>query len=94
MGNHSLLNELVYTARNFSAAEAEKLGLVSRVLEGGRDEVLAAALQTAQLIAEKSPIAVLGSKHLLLHAREHTYVLLFAVIGNADEANVPACRTV
>ncbi|EPS95693.1 hypothetical protein FOMPIDRAFT_1131961 [Fomitopsis schrenkii] len=72
VGNHSLLHELAYTARNFSAAEAEKLGLVSRVVQGSRDEVLAAALQTAQLIAEKSPIAVLGSKHLLLHARDHT----------------------
>ncbi|KAI0727035.1 ClpP/crotonase-like domain-containing protein, partial [Fomitopsis betulina] len=72
VGNHSLLNELAYTARDFSAAEAEKLGLVSRVIQGSRDEVLAAALQTAHLIAEKSPIAVLGSKHLLLHARDHT----------------------
>ena len=85
----------MYTARNFSAAEAEKLGLVSRIVEGGRDEVLAAALQTAQLIAEKSPIAVLGSKHLLLHAREHTYVSSLTVIESADlDANVPVCRTV
>ncbi|KAH9836817.1 ClpP/crotonase-like domain-containing protein [Rhodofomes roseus] len=71
-GNHSLMHELAYTAREFSAAEAEKLGFVSRVVQGGRDDVLAAALQTARLISEKSPIAVLGSKHLLLHARDHT----------------------
>ena len=80
VGNHSLLNELAYTARDFSAVEAERLGLVSRVVQGGRGEVLQAALQTAQLIAGKSPIAVLGSKHLLLHARDHTYVLLLAVV--------------
>ncbi|KZT68475.1 ClpP/crotonase [Daedalea quercina L-15889] len=71
-GNHSLLHEFAYSARDFSAAEAEKLGLVSRVVQGGRDEVLTAALQTARTIATKSPIAVLGTKHLLLHARDHT----------------------
>ncbi|TFY50325.1 hypothetical protein EVJ58_g11095, partial [Rhodofomes roseus] len=31
-GNHSLMHELAYTARDFSAAEAEKLGFVSRVV--------------------------------------------------------------
>lgn len=96
VGNHSLLHELAYTARNFSAAEAEKLGLVSRVVQGSRDEVLAAALQTAQLIAEKSPIAVLGSKHLLLHARDHTYVWSFLVCGTGSPMRCfnAACRTV
>ncbi|KAH9855729.1 ClpP/crotonase [Lenzites betulinus] len=72
VGNHSLLHELSYTGRNFTAVEAEKLGLVSQVVQGGRDEVIAAALQLAQQIAEKSPVAVLGTKHLLHHARDHT----------------------
>lgn len=73
-GNHSLVHELAYTGRNFSAAEAEKMGFVSRVVEGGRDEVTAAALEVAKLIAEKSPVAVAGTKHLLLHSRDHTYL--------------------
>ncbi|KAI0641223.1 ClpP/crotonase [Trametes meyenii] len=72
VGNHSLMHELAYTGRNFSAAEAEKLGLVSRVVEGGRNEVVAAALELAQQVAEKSPVAVAGTKHILLHARDHT----------------------
>ncbi|KAI0820587.1 ClpP/crotonase [Trametes gibbosa] len=72
VGNHSLLHELAYTGRNFSAAEAEKLGLVSQVVQGSRDEVIAAALTLAKQVAEKSPVAVLGTKHLLLHARDHT----------------------
>jgi len=71
-GNQSLVHELAYTARNFSATEAEKIGLVSRVVPGSRAEVLAAALETAKAIASKSPVAVLGTKHLLLHARDHT----------------------
>lgn len=73
-GNHSLVHELAYTGRNFSATEAEKMGFVSRVVEGGRDEVTAAALEVAKLIAEKSPVAVAGTKHLLLHSRDHTFV--------------------
>ncbi|KAL6305690.1 ClpP/crotonase [Sparassis latifolia] len=71
-GNQSLVREFAYTARNFSAAEAEKVGLVSKVVQGGRDEVVQAALETAKLIASKSPVGVLGTKHLLLHSRDHT----------------------
>jgi len=71
-GNQSLLRELAYTARNFSASEAEKLGLVSRVVPGGRDQVVQAALELAKTIAAKSPIAVSGTKRLVSHARDHS----------------------
>ncbi|KDR73185.1 hypothetical protein GALMADRAFT_72615 [Galerina marginata CBS 339.88] len=71
-GNHSLVRELTYTARSFSAAEAEKIGLVSKVVQGGRDEVLKEALDLAKFIASKSPIAVSGSKHLITHSRDHS----------------------
>ncbi|KAF8512316.1 ClpP/crotonase-like domain-containing protein [Hysterangium stoloniferum] len=71
-GNQSAVRELAYTARNFGAEEAQHLGFVSKVIKGGRDEVVAAALETAGLIASKSPIAVLGTKHLLLHARDNS----------------------
>jgi enoyl-CoA hydratase/carnithine racemase len=39
-GNESLLRELAFTAREFGPAEATQLGMVSRVVQGGRDEVL------------------------------------------------------
>ena len=71
-GNQSLVYELAFTARDFGAGEAEKMGLVSRVVPGGRDEVVQAALQLAGVIAKKSPIAVLTTKKVLQHAREHT----------------------
>ncbi|KAG2140506.1 Delta2-dienoyl-CoA-isomerase [Suillus bovinus] len=71
-GNVSLARELAYTSRTFSSDEAEKLGLVSRVVQGGRDAVVAAALQLAKDIASKSPVAVSGTKRLLLHARDHS----------------------
>lgn len=72
-GNQSAVRELAYTARNFGPQEAEQLGFISRVIKGGRDEVINSALETAALIASKSPIAILGTKHLLLHARDHRW---------------------
>lgn len=71
-GNQSFVRELAYTGRNFSAPEAEKLGLVSRIVPGGRDEVVQAALELAKVIAAKSPIAVSGTKRLVSHARDHS----------------------
>jgi Delta3,5-Delta2,4-dienoyl-CoA isomerase len=67
----SHLRELAYTARAFGAAEALRLGLVSRVVDGGREQVRDAALDVACVIAAKSPVAVAGTKRLLLHARDH-----------------------
>lgn len=69
--NASLASELIYTAREFSADEALRLGLVSRVVMGGRDAVVGAALDLARDIVQKSPLAVAGAKHLLGHARDH-----------------------
>ncbi|KAJ7756597.1 Delta2-dienoyl-CoA-isomerase [Mycena metata] len=72
IGNHSLMRELAYSTAMFSAADAERLGLVSRVVPGGRDEVVAAALALAGVIAGKSPVAVSGTKRILLHSRDHS----------------------
>ncbi|KAJ7134120.1 ClpP/crotonase-like domain-containing protein [Mycena filopes] len=72
IGNHSLLREVAYTARLFSADEAARMGLLSTVVPGGREEVIAAALKLAGVIASKSPIAVSGTKRILLHSRDHS----------------------
>ena len=47
------------------------MGLVSKVVEGGREEVIKEALELARLIATKSPVAVASAKHLISHARDH-----------------------
>jgi len=70
--NNSLARELAYTARTFSAAEADKLGLVSKVVDGGREGVVKAALELAKSIATKSPVAIAGTKRLLIHSRDHS----------------------
>ncbi|KAJ7775347.1 ClpP/crotonase-like domain-containing protein [Mycena metata] len=72
VGNQSLLREVAYTSRLFSAVEAERLGLLSTVVPGGREEVITAALKLASTIAGKSPIAVSGTKRILLHSRDHS----------------------
>merc|ERR1711939_1295681 len=72
VGNDSLARELAFTARPFSAEEAAKMGFVSRVFEGGHKDVVDSALATARVIASKSPVAVLGTKHLMNYSRDHT----------------------
>ena len=79
-GNQSLVRELAFSARDFSAEDALRVGLVSRVVKGGRAEVVQAALGLAGEIARKSPIAVLGTKRVLLHARDHSCVLVQVIV--------------
>jgi enoyl-CoA hydratase/carnithine racemase len=52
--------ELTYTGREFSGAEADSLGVVTRVA----DDPLAAARELAAEIASKSPDAIRGAKRL------------------------------
>ena len=73
-GNESLVRELAFTGRDFSAEDALRMGLVSRVVPGGREGVVGAALELAREIAGKSPVAVVGTKRVLLHARDHSCV--------------------
>lgn len=40
VANESAVRELAFTSRNFGAAEAHNLGFVSKVVKGGRDQVL------------------------------------------------------
>ncbi|KAF8628964.1 hypothetical protein AX15_003620 [Amanita polypyramis BW_CC] len=92
-GNQSLLRELTYTARNFGVDDAEKLGLLSNVVQGGRDEVVAAALDLAKKIANKSPVAVASSKHLIAHSRDNTVQdnLQYTAVWNASQLKTEVC---
>ena len=65
------MHELAYSAQPFSASEALRLGLVSKVVNGGQSEVVKEAVKLAQLVASKSPVAVAGTKRLLHHAKDH-----------------------
>ncbi|WKX97880.1 hypothetical protein Q1695_013516 [Nippostrongylus brasiliensis] len=71
VGNDSWTREISYTARDVSADEALKFGLISRIFDNEK-EVVEGALALARTIAEKSPIGVQGTKVVLNHARDHT----------------------
>jgi enoyl-CoA hydratase len=60
--------ELVLTGRTVDAAEAERMGLVTRVVAS--DETLDAALELAGRIAAKAPVAVLAAKEAIKLADE------------------------
>ncbi|KAL8160060.1 hypothetical protein V2J09_001597 [Rumex salicifolius] len=61
--------ELALTGRRFSALEANQLGLVSRVFPS-KESLDSAVSQIAQGIAAKSPLAVTGTKQVLLKSRD------------------------
>lgn len=64
VGSLSWVKDVVLTARIFGAEEALQQGFVSRVLET-KEEAVKAGLELAGKIAEKSPLAVLGTKELV-----------------------------
>ncbi|OAV88429.1 hypothetical protein PTTG_04066 [Puccinia triticina 1-1 BBBD Race 1] len=92
-GNDSLLRELAFTARSFGCKEACELGLIAQrhVVEGGMEVLMRQAINLAQQIASKSPVATLGTKHLLNYSADHTiaeglnYTALWG--ANALQAN-------
>jgi delta(3,5)-delta(2,4)-dienoyl-CoA isomerase len=96
VGNASLLGELALSARTFGAEEARSsLGFVSRVVQGSREEVVRAAIvEFAEVVARKSPVAVVGTKRFITHALDHSCVFSFpfCCLGffGEDELNWPA----
>jgi enoyl-CoA hydratase len=66
-----LLRELAYTGRRLPAARALECGLVNEVYEDA-DAMLDGVLGIAREIAERSPLAVWGTKEMLNYARDHS----------------------
>lgn len=71
VGSGSWVKEVCLSAREFGADEAMRVGFVSQVVNDKADGV-EKGLALAKLIAEKSPVAVLGTKELLNYSRDHT----------------------
>ncbi|XP_055526459.1 delta(3,5)-Delta(2,4)-dienoyl-CoA isomerase, mitochondrial isoform X2 [Wyeomyia smithii] len=71
IGSQSLARELCFTARKFQSAEALSCGFVSNVFES-REEMISKAIQLADAIANKSPIAVQGTKKNMVYSLDHT----------------------
>ena len=63
-----MARELALTARTIDGAEAERVGLVTRCYPTAAAMAEAVA-QTARQMAAKSPLAITGTKRILLHCR-------------------------
>jgi enoyl-CoA hydratase len=72
--------ELILTGRIVDADEALRIGLVTAVFEA--DELMDRTLETARLIASKSPIALGAAKRAINHALQGDHVNNLA--GEAD----------
>ncbi|PID50231.1 MAG: enoyl-CoA hydratase [Proteobacteria bacterium] len=66
-----LARELVYTSRNMPASEAQAAGLVNQLFPD-TNSLLEGVMDIAKQIATQSPVAVMGSKNILNHARDHS----------------------
>jgi enoyl-CoA hydratase len=66
----AVVKEYAYTGRRMSAAIARSYGLVNEVFDT-QEATLAAALQCAQEIASKPPVAIWGTKQAIHYARDH-----------------------
>uniref|UniRef100_A0A1I7UGU8 Delta(3,5)-Delta(2,4)-dienoyl-CoA isomerase, mitochondrial n=1 Tax=Caenorhabditis tropicalis TaxID=1561998 RepID=A0A1I7UGU8_9PELO len=71
VGNDSWTREVALTARDFGADEAHRYGLISRIVDD-RHSLNEKSIELAARIAEKSPIAVQGTKETLNYARDHS----------------------
>jgi enoyl-CoA hydratase len=66
-----MARELAYTGRRLPAARAKQIGLVNETF-ADHAALLQGVLQVAQEIAERSPLAVCGSKEMLNYSRDHS----------------------
>ncbi len=66
-----MVRELAYSGRRLSAKKAMQLGLVNEVF-ASHEAMLEHVMGVAKDIAEKSPLAVYGSKVMINYARDHS----------------------
>mmetsp|Transcript_9058 Transcript_9058/g.16487 ORF Transcript_9058/g.16487 Transcript_9058/m.16487 type:complete len:309 (-) Transcript_9058:1527-2453(-) len=71
IGHGSRVRELCLTGQDFDAAEALRIGFVSRLSNTDAD-LFATATTICQKIANNSPVAVAGTKLSLNYSRDHT----------------------
>lgn len=79
VGAQSWVKDVCMSARIWGAEEAQRVGFVSRVtgagkggMEGEKEEALKEGIRMAAVMAEKSPVAVQGTKELLNYCRDRS----------------------
>jgi enoyl-CoA hydratase len=69
--SEGLVRELAYTGRHMDGSEAQRVGLVNRSFSD-KATMVAEVMKIAEMIASKSPLSIRGTKHILLHTRDHS----------------------
>ncbi|THV81039.1 ClpP/crotonase [Aureobasidium pullulans] len=84
----SFIKDVALTARIFSAKEALAVGIVSAIYDT-KAEALSKAVEKAELIASKSPVAIMGTKEVLNFSRDHSVQdgLRYVSVWNAAYCN-------
>ncbi|KAK9814481.1 hypothetical protein WJX72_006594 [[Myrmecia] bisecta] len=82
-------SELALTARTFKGPEAQQMGLVTECFPDA-GAMLEAAERTAARIAARSPLAILGTKRVLQHSREHSVADGLEYVATWNAAMLPS----
>lgn len=92
VGHQSTLREWCFTGRKVPSDEALKVGLVSQVYPNW-EEMLKEGMDLASHLAAKSPVALLSTKRVLNHSRDHSVAdgLDFVAAWNAGMLQTSDC---
>jgi enoyl-CoA hydratase/carnithine racemase len=85
---HGWSRELALTGRDFTAEEALKMGFITRLCED-REALTREAKSLADEIAALPPLAVQGTKEILLHGRDHSVPAGLDSIAQKNAALIP-----
>jgi enoyl-CoA hydratase len=86
---HGWTRDLALTGRDFDAFEALKMGFITRLCDD-RNELLAAAEETATMIANCPPLTVQGVKEVINYSREHSVTTGLQYVAQKNAAALPS----
>jgi enoyl-CoA hydratase/carnithine racemase len=86
---HGWFRELALTGRDFGAAEALKMGFITRIC-ADRDALITEAGKLAQEIASCSPLAVQGTKDVILYSRDNGIYPGLEYVAQKNAAAIPS----
>jgi len=86
---HGWFRELALTGRDFTAAEALQMGLITRICED-RAALYAEAQKLASQIAACPPLTVQGTKEVILYSRDHGIQAGLEYVAQKNSAALPS----
>jgi enoyl-CoA hydratase len=86
---HGWFRELALTGRDFTAAEALQMGLITRICED-RQALYAEARKLADLVVKCPPLTVQGTKEVILHSRDHGIRAGLEYVAQKNAAALPS----